>query len=256
MAKILILDIETAPNVAYVWRFFKENISAKQVKENSYIMSFAAKWLGDDEITYVENRTGDESQLLGILYGLLDMADFVVAHNGARFDLPKIKGRGLVGGLTPPAPYKIIDTCQIARREFGFESNSLEYLCEILDLPRKLSHKKFPGFELWLQCLKQNDEAWEEMREYNIHDVECLEALYEKIKSYDSRHPNVAVLADNPNGISCPKCGSEDSHRRGFYYTNVGKYQRYRCNSCGGWHRTRYTENATEVRKALTTNAV
>ena len=29
--KILILDVETFPNTAYVWRFFKENIGAKQV---------------------------------------------------------------------------------------------------------------------------------------------------------------------------------------------------------------------------------
>lgn len=42
MAKILILDIETAPNIAYVWRTFKEFISPKQMISNSYIMSYAS----------------------------------------------------------------------------------------------------------------------------------------------------------------------------------------------------------------------
>ena len=38
---ILILDIETAPNLAYVWKFFKANISPKQVLEDCSIMSWS-----------------------------------------------------------------------------------------------------------------------------------------------------------------------------------------------------------------------
>lgn len=255
MSKILVLDIETAPNVAYVWQFWQANVGAKQVLDHSYIMSFAAKWLGSDEIFYVENRKDNEAALLEPLFGLLDEADIIIAHNGNKFDLPKIKGRGLVHGMTPPSPYKTVDTCLTARRQFGFSANSLEYLCDILDCSKKLSHKKFPGFELWLECLRQNDEAWEEMKEYNIHDVISLEELYYKMLPYIENHPNVAVLKEG-DVISCPKCGSEDNHRRGYYTTNVGKYQRFRCNSCGGWHRSRFTEYPKDKRHALTTHAI
>ena len=185
---------------------------------------------------------------------LLDEADFVIAHNGARFDLPKIKGYALMAGVPIPSPYRVIDTCLIARREFGFESNSLEYLAKILDCTEKDSHKKFPGFELWLECLRNNPEAWEELKDYNIQDVDTLEEVYLKIRPYSSTHPNVNT-GDDLTEIHCPKCGSDDSERRGFYNTNVGKFQRYRCKSCGGWHRSRYTENSIEVRKALTTSA-
>ena len=71
-AKILILDIETAPKVALVWRFFKENISPKQVKEHGHIMSFAAKWLGQDEIFYYENRKDNDKGIVERLSYLLD----------------------------------------------------------------------------------------------------------------------------------------------------------------------------------------
>ena len=93
------------------------------------------------------------------------------------------------------------------------------------------------------------------MQEYNIQDIVTLEELYLKLRPHDTRHPNVAVYGE-PTEITCPKCGSEDSHKRGFYRTNVGKYQRFRCNNCGGWHRSRYTEYPKEKRNALTTNAV
>lgn len=255
MSNILFLDIETAPNLAYVWRFFKENISPSQIIDNSSILCWAAKWLGDDEIFYEDAQNKTEKTLLKKMNKLLDKADMVVGHNGSGFDLPKIRGRSLVSGLTPPSPYKEIDTWRIARREFGFESNSLEYLSSIFGLTPKTSHGKFPGFKLWAEVLAGNPAAWEEMREYNIQDVLTLEELYLKLRAYDSRHPNVAVF-DEPSDITCPKCGSEDNYRRGFYYTNVGKYQRYQCNSCGGWHRSRFTVMPKEVKQALTVNAV
>lgn len=252
--RILILDIETAPNTAYVWRFFKENIGAEQVRENSTILSYAAKWLGDKKVFYDDVQDKPEEEVLRGLNALLDEADITVAHNGDRFDMPKIRGRSLVAGIPLPSPYKTVDTCLAARKQFGFESNSLKYLAKVLGCCEKDEHKKFPGFRLWEECLKGNKEAWKEMKKYNIQDIYTLEELYLKIRPYIVNHPNVSVFKDGVE-VSCPKCGSDDSQKRGHYYTNVGKYQRFRCNSCGGWHRSRYTENTPDVRKALTTNA-
>ena len=255
MARVLIIDIETAPKMAYVWRFFKENISPKQVVEHGHIMSFAAKWLGEDGITYVENRKENDKKIVSAMLNLVDEADIVVAHNGGRFDLPQIMGRALVHGLAPPSPYKIVDTLTVARKEFGFPSNSLEYLAKILGCKEKGSHKKFPGFELWLACLRGEEEAWQEMREYNIQDVDTLEEIYVKMLPWMRHHPNIAVYADTEETI-CPKCGSNHIHWRGFSYTGVGKYRRFQCQSCHGWGRSRYTENTIEVRKALAGHAV
>lgn len=241
MSKILIVDIETAPKVSYVWRFFKENISPKQVKQHGHIMSFAAKWLDQGEIFYEENRKEDDGRIVSRLCELLNEADFAVAHNGEEFDFKQIRARALVNGIKPPSPFKVIDTYKIAKKEFGFPSNSLEYLTEILKCEtKKVGHQKFPGFLLWLECLRGNEDAWAEMKEYNIKDVIALEELYLKLRPWATNHPNLAVFKDSED-LVCPKCGSKHLHYRGFAYTSVGKFHRLQCQGCGGWSRTRYS---------------
>lgn len=241
-AKVLLLDIETAPKVAYVWKFFKENVGAKQVLDHGHIMSFAARWLGTKEVIYVDNRNFfDDFEVLEQLVPLLDEADFVIAHNGERFDLKQIRGRALVQGFKPFSPVKVIDTLLIAKKEFGFASNSLEYLAGILGVQAKKDHKKFPGFVLWAECLKNNEEAWEEMKEYNIGDIDTLEHVYMAMRPWATQHPNLAVYADL-KAPTCPKCGGTHLQRRGFACTNVAQYQRYQCVDCGGWSRSRYQE--------------
>lgn len=255
MLNILVLDIETAPKLAYVWKFFKENIGPKQVKEHGHIMSYAAKWLGKPDIIYQENRKENDFVLIKSLCDLLDEADIVVAHNGKKFDLAQIRGRALVGGIKPPSPVKIIDTFLVAKKEFAFPSNSLEYLCEVMGCRhKKQAHKKFAGFELWLECLRGNEEAWAEMREYNVADILALEDLYLKMRPWITDHPIMQVDQDVIEDTSCPKCGSVHVKKRGFAYTNVGKYPRYRCDDCGGWSRGRYSTVAN--RKLLLTNQV
>lgn len=254
MAKILIIDIETAPKLAYVWRFFKTNVGAKMVKEHGHTLSFAAKWLGSDEVLYRENRTSDDKEIVQEMVNLLDAADIVIAHNAKRFDLPSINGRALVHGIAPPSPYKVVDTLIAARNYFKFESNSLEYLAIALGCEEKESHKNFPGFELWLECLRQNEDAWAEMKTYNIQDVTTLEEIYLKMRPWITNHPNVAILQESDELI-CGKCGSHHIHFRGYTTTNAGKYRKFQCQDCGGWGRSRYTEYPKDKRKSLITNA-
>jgi DNA polymerase elongation subunit (family B)/predicted RNA-binding Zn-ribbon protein involved in translation (DUF1610 family) len=254
MARILILDIETSPNIAYVWRFFKENVGAKQVLENGSILSFAAKWLDGDTIYYEDVSYNSELHMMKKLFKLLDEADIVVAHNGDKFDLPHIQGRGLVLGLKPPSPYKTVDTVKVARYEFNFPSNSLEYLSKVLELKtKKGGHKKFPGFELWLGVLANNPEAWAEMKEYNIIDIVVLEELYLKMRPWMRRHPNVGVYEDNAN-VVCPKCGSVHLNYRGYAHTSVGRFHRFQCVECGGWGRHRLSVYPNELKKNLVVN--
>lgn len=258
MVKILYLDIETAPKLAYVWQFFKANIGAKQVKEHGHIMSYSAIWNDDpdDKVIYEENRTQDDSKITKKMIKLLDKTDIVIGQNSDRFDLPTINGRALVLGVHPPSPYKTVDTCLAARKFFNFPSNSLEYLTTVLKTKhKKINHAKFPGFELWLQCILGNKEAWKEMKEYNIIDTLSVRDVYYAMRPWINNHPNIAVYGEE-DALVCPKCGSHHIHRRGYAYTNVGKYSRFVCVDCGGWARTRYTELPKEVGKNLLVNAV
>lgn len=251
--KVLIFDLETAPNLAYVWGMFKQNIGLNQVQAEGYVMSFAAKWLGEDKVMYFENRHGDDKPLIKRLIDLFDKADIVVAHNGNRFDVPIVMGRALVHGFAPPEPFKQIDTLQVARRQFRLMSNKLEHIANVLGCAPKLDHAKFAGFALWHQCLKQNDEAWEEMRKYNVQDVLTLEEVYLKLRPFMKNHPNVAIY-EEPDEPACPKCGSKHIHYRGYFYTNAGKYRKFRCMTCKGWSSTRYTELNKDVAKNIMKN--
>jgi DNA polymerase elongation subunit (family B) len=254
-AKVLLFDIETAPKLVYVWGFFKANISPKQVLQHVHIMSYAAKWLGKDEIYYEDNRKDNDKKIVKSLVKLLDEADIVIAHNGKKFDLGTVKGRAVAHGITPPSPYKVVDTLLSARKEFNIDSNSLEYLAKYWKCTPKDSHKKFPGFELWLECLKGNEDAWEEMREYNIQDVETLEEIYIKMRPYISDHPNIAIYNESETP-QCVACGSEDLHKRGTMPLVSGVYQRYVCLDCGKWSRDKINVYPQSKRKSLLTNAV
>jgi len=254
--KILVLDIETAPALVLCWRYWDERINPQQVLEHGSIQSFAAKWHGEKEIFYHDTFKSTEKAVLKALNKLLDEADGTVTHNGARFDHPKIRGRSLVHNLKPPSPVKEIDTYLICRKEFGFEANSLEYVAKVLECKKqKTKHIKFPGFELWKECLKDNPDAWAENKKYNINDILVLEEVYDKILPYARGHPNVAVFLDSAQRL-CPKCGSHRSQRRGWAHTNVGRYRRYQCRDCGGWHRGRITERPKELAKDLTVSVV
>lgn len=241
--RILVLDIETAPALAFIWRLFKENVGVNQLAANSEMMSYAAKWLGEDAVIYDDARHDiNDARIVEGLSKLLEEADFVVAHNGRKFDLRQIRGRAVLLGIKPFPPVKVIDTFEIAKKEFGFLSNSLAFLTKAFGVEEKLAHKKFPGFELWAECIKGNMEAWEEMRIYNIGDIISLEQVYLKMRGWATDHPNVAVFMEATEKAICPKCGSDHLQKRGFHRTNVSTYQRFSCNDCGGWSRSRFSE--------------
>lgn len=255
--KILVLDIETAPVLGNVWGLWQQNLGLNQIKQDWYILSFCAKWLGNNEIIYEDQAKAvdieDDYELLVKLHKLLDEADFVIAHNGKKFDIKKINARLITKGFKPYSPVTVIDTLLEVRKVAAFTSNKLEWLTETLCTEKKLKHSKFPGFELWKQCLMGNRAAWREMRLYNVQDVISLEELYLKLRPWMEGHPNLATF-DSPDEPTCPKCGGNHLNAKGYRYTVASKYVRYQCQDCGGWSRGRYTINEASVRRNLLSN--
>ncbi|WP_175726996.1 ribonuclease H-like domain-containing protein [Burkholderia ambifaria] len=116
------------------------------------------------------------------------MLPFLVKSH-VRFDAKKINARFILLGMPPPSPFRVVDTMLEARKHFGFTSNKLEWLTDKLcKTHKKKKHAKFPGFELWRECLKGNPEAWDEMRSYNTDDVLSLEELYLVMRPWMSGH--------------------------------------------------------------------
>lgn len=250
--RVLVLDIETAPTLAWVYSLWGDNLGINQIEEDFYIMSFAAKWLGEDEVFYFDQRFAkdkeDDRPLLEKLWKLLNDADLVLGQNSKKFDIKKINARMVMAGMRPPSHYKQLDTLEIAKRNFGFTSNKLEYMTDRLCKKYKKSkHGKFPGFELWKQCLNGNYEAWEELEHYNKLDVLSTEELFTILAPWDNKIPNFDLYTDDVTSM-------EDWVEDGYYFTSLGKFQKYRNVKTGEQKRGRTNLFSKEKVESLLTN--
>lgn len=234
--KILLLDEETSPHLGWVWGKYEQNV-IKNVQD-SQILSFAWKWLGEKQVycmaqcDYPDYKKGklNDKRLVKDLWDILDKADAVVAHNGKRFDEKVANARFILHGLTPPSKYQSVDTRQIAKQTGMFPSNKLDDLAQYFGAGKKMATG---GFELWEKCMAGDKSAWSHMKEYNKHDVRILEPVYLRLLPWIKNHSNRNVYDETTN--NCCHCGSDKVVKRGYHYTKTGKRQAYRCGNCGGW---------------------
>lgn len=244
-SNILVLDVETSPNVGFAWAKWEQNL-IKIIKERQ-LLCFAYKWLGHPTKVialpdFKNYRPGcDDKELLKPLHELLDQAQFVIAQNGDQFDFKRINARFIFHGMQPPSPYKTIDTLKIAKARFGFNSNKLDDLGAYLGVGRKVKHS---GFDLWEGCMAGNMKDWAMMKQYNKQDVDLLERIYLKFRPWHKLHPNVT---NDEKEVRCPKCNSTELQSRGTVFTQTMQYKRFQCQSCFGWCRGNRGERFTRV---------
>lgn len=237
-AQVVIIDIETAPELAYVWGRWKQNVAPNQVKQRSYMLSWAAKKLGSGEVYadalpfYPEYVAGDvnDFNIVKSLWEVLDKADIIIAHNGVKFDLAYANTRFAFHGLGMPSPFKVVDTLAVAKKYFRFPANSLKELIAFFGLPED---KMDNSMDTWVKCMNGNLEAWDYMVEYNKRDITTLENIYLKLRPYDKQHPNIQLYKDGDNN-GCPCCGSENVVALPKNaYTAQSAFNSFRCEGCG-----------------------
>ncbi len=231
--RTLLLDIETSPNTVHVWGLFKQDISINQIIESSYVLCWAAKWLGDSGVIYERTANplkGSSRGMIKRIHKLVHRADCVVHYNGSQFDMPTLNKEFILHGLPVPAPYRQVDLLRVTQQQFRFTSSKLDYVAQALGLGHKIRHE---GHLLWVKCMNGNEEAWRRMKEYNTQDVTLLEKLYHRLLPWIKSTPNQALYL----GGSCPRCGENSYQKRGHAYTTLGRYPRYKCKRCKGWFR-------------------
>lgn len=254
-AKVLVLDIETAPIRAYVWGIWNQNIGTNMIQSDWFCLTWAAKWLFEDKVysakcTPKEVLKQDDKRIIKGIWELVNEADIVIAHNGEKFDMPKLNSRFIINGLYPPLPYQNIDTLKHIRRQFGFTSNKLDYVNKLLNLERK---SDTGGFELWEKCMEGNAEALEKMEQYNVTDVRILEETYLHIRAWIKPHPNMGLFILDEQQSRCPSCGSDDLKDMGkMYNTTANIYELQRCDNCGASCRKRLSALDIKKRRHLT----
>jgi DNA polymerase elongation subunit (family B) len=230
--RILTLDLETSPNVGDVWQLFNQNIGLSQLHEVTRMICFAAKWHDQKRVEfYSEHHDGHEEMVLKA-YWLLNEADVVVGWNSKSFDIKHLNREFAKLGLAPPAPFAQIDLMLEVRKNFRMTSNKLAFVADYFGLHRKESNE---GHGLWTKVLAGDEKAWAKMRSYNKNDVLATEAIYDYLLPWLS-HPHVGLYTGEAS--VCSKCGSADLKPRGFAFTALSSFQRYRCEGCGGWSRS------------------
>lgn len=236
--KVLLFDIESSPNVAYIWNKYEQDALGDFIKERQ-IISFAWKWLGEKEVHCLalpmfpgyKKKPEDNKALILKLHEIISRADVVVGHNVNEFDDKMANAEFLRHKLKPPPPHRTVDTLLVARGRFRFNSNKLGDLGQRLGLGKKL---ETGGFKLWAGCLRGDSASWKRMVAYNKKDVILLEKVYLKIRPWMTRHPDMN-MADRRAG--CPSCRAPwiKLIRRGWSLSNDGKKPRFNCSVCGKW---------------------
>jgi hypothetical protein len=255
--KILVLDIETAPMAGYLWSLWKPAFNTAMIDRHTYILSWAAKWVDSDEVMFdalcrnPDYSAGDESdeRMLRGIWELLDEADYIVAHNGDRFDIKKLNTRFLLNSFTPPSPYRQIDTLKIAKRMFGFDSNKLD---DLLKEMYGYGKDETGGFETWRGCMRGDMDSWDTLIEYNKGDVTKLERLYLDMRAWDKMHPSAATHGGSTGKRVCTVCGSEDVKSTDkTYSTGVSVFRIFTCGACGAHMRDRASMLTSDQRSNI-----
>lgn len=241
MPKILMLDIETLPMEVLVWGLYKQRIPYANKLKDWSMLCWCGKWLFEDKIfgEFVSGKDAiarSDLSIMGI-HRLMDEADIVVAHNGNKFDIPKLNTRFLFNGFGPVTPYQSVDTYQVARKQFGIYSNALDGIAEFLGLERKGSS----AYGWWKEAaVNGDDKSIRKLFEYCKQDITVLEDVYLELLPWIKSHPNYGLYMDQDNPV-CPNCGSSKLKYKGYYYTQVNKFQSFICKDCGAISRNRST---------------
>ena len=242
--RVLFFDIETTPNLAWIWKKYEQNAIGDFVKERHMIV-FAWKWMGEKKIHALslpmfprfKKDKDDNTDLVKALHRLFSEADIVVGHNLDWFDVPMANVEFIGHGMNPPSPYKTVDTLKVARREFRFNSNKLG------DLGKKLGFgdkAETGGFSLWTGCIRGDLKAYERMAAYCKRDVGLLEKIYYKLRPWMRSHPDMNALDEN---VGCPHCRHKDLMSRGWAIVGGGRRKRFVCKRCHKWSQGRFIKS-------------
>lgn len=260
--KITVLDIERVPGRAVLehrgltvegdfwdlssWKhILGRRIYPDEVQSWPRTICLAWRELGQKRVEFAaEWLDGGYEGMLRAAWDAYDNADAIVGHNVAAFDTKHLNTGWRDLGLTPPSPFKKIDTLSIARRVFGDESKTLDSLCKRMGIPAKTD--KYDS-SVAKAAVAGDVKAQRKLASYNKGDIVASEALYLKLRPWAPGHPHHGLFMESDVSV-CSRCGSDQLQRRGWATTNLGKYRRYQCTDCGGWSRGKKAVDLMDAR--------
>lgn len=230
--KRLFFDIETSPMVVYSWRVgWKLNIGTHNIIEDWKVICISYKWEHED---IVRNFTWDKNQcdkkMLEDFIKVANKADEIVAHNGDRFDIKKIRTRCIFHRIPMFPNYRSLDTLKKAKSGFNFNSNRLDYIAKFLGVGAKLEHE---GFDMWVKCMQGDKQALIDMVKYCDMDIIVLEDVFFVMQNYMKHNSHAGILTGGYKH-ECPNCGGDHTILLKNNFTAAGTIKRLmECTTCG-----------------------
>lgn len=243
--KILAIDLETRPNLAYVWGFWNQNIGQNQVVEKTEVICFGARWLDEEGVEIRSVHHDGKRGMLDRAWELLNEADVVMGWNSQSFDVKHLNREFLLNGYTPPSPFTQIDLMRVCKGNFRMGRNSLNGVSEDLGIGEKVQHE---GFTLWTKCMAGDEQAWKDMYAYQKQDVDLLIDIYYRFRPWIKNHPNMGLFAEE--AFMCSTCTNTKLQEHGVVRTGASIFQQYRCHKCGSWSKGTKRIATTGVRRA------
>ena len=240
--KILIWDVETSDMTVTIDTYQLKNriryFNPADITRDWVMFGAAWKWWGEDQVHCVSIKPDDPFNDYGVvraIHEVIQEADMLVGHNSDAFDYKKLNTRAIQYDLHPLRfrPKDCVDTLKYARKYFKFSSNKLSYIANYLGLDAK---DESPDWNK-IKCGDPDEIRY--MRKYNKQDVFVTEQVYDRLKGYDERHPDMAAIAEikdvkGKNIPVCKVCTSYNTFKNGHSYNRkrTKMKQRYVCNDC------------------------
>lgn len=236
--KLLLYDIETAPDIFWGWGTGKRVIGANQLIRPGKIICISYRfldwpkhkvkslaWEPKKKANRFSYQWSDE-KMLREFYEIAQHADILVGHNGDQFDCKTVNLRLAYYNIGSLRHAISEDTLKQSRQAFRSPSYKLDFLCKYFNIPGKLSTPT----GLWEKvALEDCTESLKIMRKYCDNDVFILSEFFLRIYPYINHK---LVIAPSTSALICPQCSSAKSINWGTRRIKTGLYQRLRCNNC------------------------
>lgn len=229
--RVLTIDIETSPHLAWTFSTWNTNISPDMIVEPSRVLCFAAKWLDDKRVIFHGEWQDSHADMIAHAHQLMDEADIVITYNGPGFDEKHLDREFLLAGLPPTSPYQSVDLLRTTRARFKFPSNRLGQVGEALGIGSKLDTG---GWRLWEGVLAGDVKARAKFARYNRQDVTLTEQLFRVLAPWIKGLPHAGLGIGDMT--CCYVCGGNELAPTGVVRTKVNAWLRLRC-TCGAWNK-------------------
>lgn len=248
--KTLFVDIERLPGsfTADFWdmnAFKNRRIHPDMVTAWPTTVCFTGLWYGTNKpLFHAAWQDGGADAMYQAAFDLYDQADICITYNGVGFDNRHLTSGWTERGMGRPSPWRDVDLLRVARQSQGWESKTLNSVCERLNIPAK-NDRYDP--EVARAAMAGDTKAQRKLRAYNINDVRIMIPVYERLLPFVKGQPHVAPSLGLTKP-TCPRCGSTDVTRQGTYSPGVYNYVQLKCNVCSGPFRTTYESRGPSVK--------